>query len=255
MKALGLIGFGRFGQLLYRQLKDKIDIQIYDPGKLSEPISAPLPFSDLAEICKKQLIILAVPVSRIESVCREMKPHLSNHSIIMDVCAVKSYPLQMMAHIFSEEVQILGSHPLFGPDSVKKSMQGHLMIITPYRISDKNLKRIKNFWESFGIKIIDMSPDEQDRLMAWTLSMTHFLGRSLNGLPLPEKTIATRDYRNLIELMKKINRDTWELFEDMHRYNPYTVEMRKLLMESMEQMKEKLDKSQIQDKFINNQNK
>jgi prephenate dehydrogenase len=150
-----------------------------------------------------------------------------------------------MAHNFPDKVQIVGSHPLFGPDSVKESMQGHVMIITPYRISDNNLKQIKKFWEVFGIKIVEMTPDEQDRLMAWTLAMTHFIGRSLNGLPLPETTIATRDYRNLIDLMKKINRDTWELFEDMHRYNPYTVEMRKLLIESMEQMKEKLDNSQI----------
>ena len=171
----------------------------------------------------------------------------------MDVCAVKTYPLQVMAKHFSNEVQILGSHPLFGPDSVKESMHDHLMIITPYRISDKNLKQIKKFWKRFGIAIIEMTPDEQDRLMAWTLALTHFLGRSLNGLPLPETTVATRDYRNLIELMKKINRDTWELYEDMHRYNPYTVEMRNLLFESMVQMKEKLDKSQIEADFSDNQ--
>lgn len=159
----------------------------------------------------------------------------------------------MMAKHFSDKVQIIGSHPLFGPDSVKESMQDHLMIITPYRISDTNLNQIKNFWEGFGIQIIEMTPDQQDRLMAWTLALTHFLGRSLNGLPLPETTVATQDYRNLIELMKKINRDTWELYEDMHRYNPYTVEMRNLLLESMAQMKEKLDKSQNKEDFSENQ--
>jgi prephenate dehydrogenase len=253
MKTLGLIGFGRFGNLLYNQLKDALDIQIFDPIKVSEPTSGNLPFTHLAEICKNDLIILAVPVSKIESVCQEMKPHVPNDSIIMDVCAVKSYTLKVMSNCFSDKVKILGTHPLFGPDSVQESMRDHLMILTPYRISKNKLKQIKKFWESFGIKIIEMTPDEQDRLMAWTLAMTHFLGRSLNGLPLPETNIATQDYRNLINLMEKINQDTWELYEDMHRYNPYTVEMRTLLLESMQQMKEKLDKSQIQEKFPDNQ--
>jgi len=247
MNKLGLIGFGRFGYLLYEQLKTAVDIQVYDPEKMSEPSFAAVSFSSLEEICKTDLLILAIPVSQIEKVCMEIRPHISNQTVIMDVCAVKTYPSNILLKNFNSSVQILGSHPLFGPDSVKETMQDHLMIVTPYRISDTNLKRVKKFWGSFGIKIIDMTPDEQDRLMAWTLAMTHFIGRSLNGLPLPETTIATRDYRNLIELMRKINRDTWELFEDMHRYNPYTVEMRNLLFESMRQMKEKLDTSQIQE--------
>ncbi len=253
MKKLGLIGFGRFGRLLYDQLKTTVDVQVHDPEKMSDPAYASVPFADLENICKNELIILAIPVSQIEKVCRNMRSHLSSQSVIMDVCAVKTYPSNIMLKNFNSSVQILGSHPLFGPDSVKETMQGHLMIITPYRIGNNNLKRIKKFWEGFGIKIIDMTPDEQDRLMAWTLAMTHFLGRSLNGLPLPETTIATRDYRNLIELMRKINRDTWELFEDMHRYNPYTVEMRNLLLESMQQMKEKLDKLQGHEHFTDNQ--
>ena len=150
MKTLGLIGFGRFGQLLYQQLKGAIEIQIYDPVTMKKLTSKGLPFSQLKKVCKNELIILAVPVSQIESVCQEIKPHLKSQSIIMDVCAVKTYPLQVMAKHFSNEVQILGSHPLFGPDSVKESMHDHLMIITPYRISDKNLKQIKKFWKRFG---------------------------------------------------------------------------------------------------------
>jgi prephenate dehydrogenase len=247
MIKLGLIGFGRFGRLLYNQLKNSADIQVFDSNAMSDFKNESIPFTELPDVCKREYIILATPVSQLEQVCTDMKPHLSDRAVIMDVCAVKTYPSQIMKTVFNSSVQILGTHPLFGPDSVQESMQGHLMIISPYRISAKNLNWIKDFWQSFGIKLIEMTPDEQDRLMAWTLAMTHFLGRSLTDLPLPETTIATRDYRNLIELMRKINRDTWELFEDMHRFNPYTEDMRRRLLESMQHMKEKLDKLQMSD--------
>lgn len=242
MKTLGLIGFGRFGQLLYNQLHTAIPIQVYDPEKQADQNLSAIPFNNLEHVCKNDLVILAVPVSSIRSVCLEIAPYLSSQSLVMDVCAVKTYPLEVMAKHFPAGVQIVGSHPLFGPDSVKDSLQDHIMIVTPYQIQDDDLDQIKRFWEGFGIRIIEMTPDEQDRLMAWTLAMTHFIGRTLNGLPLPEPSVATRDYRNLIDLMRKINRDTWELFEDMHHYNPYTKEMRQKLFDSLQSLKQKLDK-------------
>ena len=247
MKKIGIIGFGRFGRLLHDQLKSLVNIQVHDPLKMNDASYASIPFFDLETICRNELIILAIPVSQLETVCNNMKPYISKNSVIMDVCAVKTFPSQIMLKSFRNPVQMLGTHPLFGPDSVKETMRDHLMIMTPYRINDNNLKRIKEFWQNFGINIIEMTADQQDRLMAWTLAMTHFLGRSLEGLPLPDTTIATRDYRNLINLMRKINRDTWELFEDMHHFNPYAKEMRKLLLESMQQMKDKLDKLKTSD--------
>jgi prephenate dehydrogenase len=245
MNGIGLIGFGRFGQLLFQQLKNSVDILIHDPEQQIKLSASEIPFASLSDVCRQELVILAVPVKAINKVTRDIAPLLSDKTIIMDVCAVKTYPLGILEKYLPADVSILGSHPLFGPDSVKENMQGHLMILCPGRIDPQNLQRVKNFWSGFGIELREMTPDEQDRLMAWTLAMTHFLGRSLKDLPLPDTTIATRDYQNLIHLMKKINRDTWDLFEDMHLYNPYTREMRQRLVESMQDLKMKLDRSQI----------
>jgi prephenate dehydrogenase len=241
MKKMGLIGFGRFGQVLFHQLHKILEISIYDPFKSEEKSMDNLSFSTLPEVCEKPYIILAVPVSALQDVTKKIAKYLNPKSIIMDVCAVKKYPIEVMEKNLPKDIEILGSHPLFGPDSVQNSLEGHLMIITPHRISASNLTEIKTFWQKLGIKILEMSPDEQDRLMAWTLALTHFLGRGLNGLPLPETVVSTRDYQNLLQLMRKINRDTWELFHDMHRYNPYTREMRKMLLKSMSDLKAELD--------------
>ena len=105
MKKIGLMGFGRFGRLLYDQLKTSVDIQVHDPEKAKDYANLAVPFVDIGEICKNELIILAIPVSQIEKVCDEIKPYLTEQSIIMDVCAVKTYPSRIMLKKFNSSFQ------------------------------------------------------------------------------------------------------------------------------------------------------
>ncbi|MEJ2635062.1 MAG: prephenate dehydrogenase/arogenate dehydrogenase family protein [Calditrichia bacterium] len=243
MITVGLIGFGRFGEVLFRHLGNRHTFKIYDPSKSENPNFRQIPFASLGDVCRCSLVIIAVPVSALKKVISEAAPLLPAGTIVMDVCAVKSYPLQIMEDQLPEDVHLLGTHPLFGPDSASRSLKGHRIIFTPLRIPAEQLEVARNFWSEPGVRIMEMSAVEHDRLMAWTLAMTHFLGRALHTLPLPQTNIATKDYQNLLRLVRKINRDTDELFEDMHRYNPFTREMRKMLVESMQDMKMHLDRN------------
>lgn len=241
MNAIGLIGFGRFGGVLYSQFKDRVDFRIYDPLKSAELAHTGIPFAPLPEVCRSGYVILAVPVSAIHNVAQRIAPLLPAGTVVMDVCAVKQYPMRVLEEHLAETVQIVGSHPLFGPDSVRNSLSGHLMLITPRRVSESDYRNVRQLWENRGVRLIEMDADEQDRLMAWTLALTHFLGRGLVRLPLPQTAIATKDYLGLIRLTEKINRDTPELFQDMHRYNPYTREMRERLLKAFSDLKDELD--------------
>lgn len=249
IKNIGIIGFGRFGQLLFRHIQKRIEIQVYDPFKSESSHHQNINFVDLPEVCNNQLILLSVPVSAMDAVTKKMAEYIPTARVVMDVGAVKQYPIEVMQKNLQPTTQILGSHPLFGPDSAYHSLKGHLMIMTPFRITELHFQQIKEFWKSFGIKIVEMTPEEQDKLMAWTLALTHFLGRGLNGLPLPDTVVSTKDFQNLLRLMKKINRDTWELFHDMHRYNPYTREMREMLLQSMTDLKQELDQIEFYKKM------
>jgi len=244
MKNVGLIGFGRFGNLLFNHLKQIVEFKIFDPIQESriQKSSKTIPFASLKEVLQQETIILAVPVSQIENVTKEIASELTSENLVVDVCAVKTYPINLFKKYFSREVNVLGTHPLFGPDSAAESLSGHKMIISPVHISPDRLSKFKKLWESLGVEIVQMSPEEHDRLMAWTLALTHFLGRGLSRLPLPQTSVSTRDYQNLLALIEKINRDTYELFQDIHRYNPYTKEMRTQLLESLKILKDELDK-------------
>jgi prephenate dehydrogenase len=243
MKNIGLIGFGRFGRLIYEQLKNQCTITVYEPSPLQRNEPGTPIFRSLSEACQNEFLILSVPVSDFSQVVSDISPLLKSDTLVMDVCAVKQYPLKIMKKNLKPGIEVVGTHPLFGPDSVRENLHGHVMIVTPGQISSRRLTDFKNFWKKLGITVIEMSPQEHDRLMAWTLALTHFLGRALKTLPLPDTAVSTRDYQNLFQLMEKINRDTWELFEDMHHYNPFTTEMRSQLLQAMTDLNTRLENS------------
>ncbi len=240
MKRIGLIGFGRFGKLLYKHLGDKLAFQIYDSQDNENKSKSDYPLTNLREVCKNSIIILAVPVFRIEQICREISSLIQPGTLIIDVCAVKIYPCDIMRNHLPKNSEILGSHPLFGPDSAPETLKGHKVVTCPVRIKPERLDKIRQFLEDCQLQTVEMTPEEHDWLMASSLALTHFLGRGLSELNLPDHRITTMDYQNLLHLMKKVNRDTRELFEDMHRFNPYTGEIREQLIQALVNLDQEL---------------
>ena len=54
--------------------------------------------------------------------------------------------------------------------------------------------------------------------------------------------IDTEGYKRLLHILGVVTHDTWQLFTDMHRYNPYARENRCAFMAAMAQLEEKLEK-------------
>ncbi len=241
MEALGIIGFGRFGQLLYQFLFRKYHVVLYDPHQQYRPEFENYPFGSLEEVCYNPLVIIATPISALDRLVRNIARWLKPETVVMDVCSVKNYPLNLLLNFLPEEVEIVGSHPLFGPESVKKSLKGHYVVLIPARISSRRYEQMKRFWKELGVRLVEMEAIEHDRIMAWTLALTHFLGRGLKRLELPGTRVATRDFRILSHLIDRVNRDTIQLFQDMHRFNPHTRKMRKAVLKQFRELDKALD--------------
>ncbi len=52
-----------------------------------------------------------------KEVLERIGPRLAPGSLVMDTCSVKALPVEWMEQTMPESVQILGNHPMFGPDS------------------------------------------------------------------------------------------------------------------------------------------
>ena len=85
------------------------------------------------------------------------------------------------------------------------------------------------FWRRFfrdqGIHIIEMFPDQHDRMAAQTQGVTHFLGRMLKEYGIRKTSMDTQGFCDLLDLVDQTCNDTWELYTDLQLYNPFTEDM------------------------------
>lgn len=234
---LGLIGFGRLGKLLASKLSQDFDCYIYDVEKQDELITSmgAIPAS-LEEISKIQTIISVVPISALKDLLKEISPLLKDDHLFIDVCSVKELPSIWMKEALPENVQILGTHPMFGPDSAKRTLVGSKIVLCPVRIEERSLKEISAYLETHGLKVIHATAKEHDQQIAQSLLLTHFLGRTMidfGSLPLE---IDTKGYRRLMKILETVENDTWQLFVDMNKYNPYAQGIRQRFLASMQKI-------------------
>lgn len=71
-----------------------------------------------------------------------------------------------------------------------------------------------------------MTPEEHDRLAAGSQGVAHFIGRLLQEFRFTKTEIDTLGSTKLHEIEQLTIRDSWQLFNDLQHYNPFTKSMR-----------------------------
>lgn len=238
---VGMIGFGRLGKLIAKNLAQDADLIIYDIEDYAREItSLGAKVGTLKDVCQCPIVIPFVPMSALEALLKEMAPLLKEDALVIDVCSVKSMPVKWMKEILPEHVQILGTHPMFGPDSARNTLFGCKIVLCPVRIKEETTREIRAYLETHGLKVIEATPEEHDQQIAHSLLLTHFIGRSLMEFEAKSLDIDTKGYRRLMKILETVENDSWQLFEDMNRYNPYAEETRREFINSLSTIDEKV---------------
>ena len=100
---------------------------------------------------------------------------------------------------------------------------------------------MRRYLQAKQLEVIETTPEDHDRQIAVSLSLTHFIGRSLSAFGAGALKIDTEGYRRLIYTLGVVEHDTWQLFEDMHRFNPFAQRTRTAFMEAMKDIDKRLD--------------
>ena len=232
---IGLIGYGRFGRLTVRHMSPDFKVVVHTRAadKDADINDAGGSLVSLEEACAQRIVILCVPISAMAATLERIAPLLAPKTIVADVCSVKEQPAQWMQSLLPDTVEILATHPMFGPDSAARSPAGHKIVLCPVRIAPHRYQRIKHWLEEKKLVVIETTPALHDQKIAVTLSLTHFIGRSLAKFGAGPLNIDTEGYRRLLHILEVVNNDSWQLFEDMHRYNPYARGKRQAFMDAM----------------------
>lgn len=239
---IGIIGFGRFGKLVAHYLSQDFAVYVYTRSdkddKISETGARPAP---LGTVCRQKIVIPCVPISTFTDNLKAIAPLLEPETIVIDVCSVKEYPVQWMQEELPESVSILATHPMFGPDSAAEALQDRKICLCPVRIPESKYRKIKEYLISRGLIVIEATPAEHDEQIATSLSLTHLIGRTLSECGAKPLDIDTEGYKRLIHILEVVERDTWQLFQDMHRYNPYAKQKRIEFMDKLQEINIRLE--------------
>jgi len=240
---IGIIGFGRFGKLLTKYLSEDFKVYIFNRSDKNEEIKKTngIPAS-LEEVCKKDVVIPCVPISQFEETLNEIKGLLKENSLIIDVCSVKEYPVEVMKKILPEKTQILATHPMFGPDSAAESLKDRKVVLCKVRIDDDKHEEIKEYLDKKDLIVIETTPEEHDKEIAKSLLLTHFIGRGLIDFGAADLDIDTEGHRRLISILDTVKNDTGQLFEDMNRYNKNSKKVREDFIKSLNKINRGLEK-------------
>lgn len=240
---IGLIGFGRLGKLLTKYLAQDFHVHVYDlnldPDTVRSLGAIPC---DLNEACAQPIVLPLVPMSAFEQLMLEISPLLEPGTLLVDACSVKQLPVEWMLKHLPQNIQILGSHPMFGPDSAAETVFGAKLVLTPVRVEQTLYRQITVYLNKHGIKLIETTPEEHDRQISRSLFLAHFLGRTLLDFGAKPLDIDTKGYRRLMKILLTVENDSIQLFEDMYRYNPYAEEARSQFLTSMQAVVGHLDK-------------
>ena len=215
MNKVSIIGFGRFGAMLHSLLSKGFEVDVYDKNPIDNSEVNEVSFE---EVLKNDTIFIAVPIRDFEDLVINISSKIQSGKTIIDVCSVKVFPKQVMIDNLPLETDIIATHPLFGPDSLKDS--GSVMTMEAVRDSSERYNFWKNYFESQNITIEEISAEEHDMMAARSQGLTHFVGRVIDDFGTNQTRIDTEGYKALHKLVSQTCNDTWDLFEDIQNYNP-----------------------------------
>ena len=237
MNRVSIIGFGRFGAMLHSLLSKGFEVDVFDKNLID---NSDVNEVSLEDALQNETIFIAVPIRDFENLVKDISKKISSGKTVIDVCSVKVFPKKVMLDNLSKETDIIATHPLFGPDSLKDS--GSVMTMESVRNTFGRYDFWKNYFESQNILIEEISAEEHDMMAARSQGLTHFVGRVIDDFGTNQTRIDTEGYKALHKLVNQTCNDTWELFEDIQNFNPFTEKMISELNESFEKISEIIDK-------------
>ena len=238
MDNIGIIGFGRFGKILADILSERFEISVYDELESSHEYKN-VSFNEIANF---EVIFLAVPIRRFKDLLLKLKDFKLHNATIIDVCSVKIYPVQLMEKYLPSNVDIIATHPMFGPDSYGPFRELK-MVMHPVRDNFARFEVLKSAFESKSITVVEMTPQEHDKSAAFSQGITHFVGRVLNEVGISSTKINTLGFNELLGVIEQTCNDSWDLFKDLQNYNPYTENMINKLGKSIQSVRSKIEDS------------
>lgn len=229
-----IIGTGRFGSFWGTQLNRFFPVLCFDENadRNREEISCGQ-WATLEECLACDYVFLTIPIRRIEDFLKKNAQLFRPGSVVIDCASVKMCVVEWFHQYLPQSVNFAASHPLFGPDSARYSLKNHVITLQPGRLPYVRYKVLVDlFSREMGLRVLNISAEEHDRMMAYNLSLIHHLGRTFHHMQISRLPLIMANLERMNHISRIAANDTEELFQDFYRFNPFAEKIRDDFLEN-----------------------
>ena len=196
-------------------------------------------WASLEDVCAKEILVLAVPVQNMQEVLEQVADCARLPEFVVDVASVKVKPMELMQRFLPKSIEIVGTHPMFGPQSGRDGISGLKVVLCSQGSS--RVDQLEVFLrERLSLRVMRMTPEAHDSEMAYVQGLTHWIAKALREIKLPDLDLSTPAYRYLVRIEEILREDSDALFRTIQAENPFAAEARKELMEKLREIEKSI---------------
>ena len=194
---VALIGIGLIGSSLARALRrDSPGTSIVACARRSETLATVrrLELADettddpAAAAAGADLVVIATPLSAYAEIGRRIGPALRPGAILTDVGSVKQAVIRDLQPHLPPGVHFVPAHPVAGTEhsgpeaGFAELFRGRWCILIELpETAPEVVTRIGRMWETFGMRVVTMSADHHDKVLAVTSHLPHLIAYTIVG--------------------------------------------------------------------------
>lgn len=209
----GTQGMGAFLARVFASGGYEVETMGLEGGASAEEVAA-----------RNDVVVVAVPIAATVDVIQKIAPHVRPGSCLVDITSIKKRPLEAMLAHAPEGVDVVGTHPMFGPHGVDFDRQ---KVVLCKGRGDAWFGRVKKLFETFGAETIEATAEEHDAQMALIQVLVHektmVLGSVLERLKADlgrSLAFASPIYRTELAMIGRMFSQRAELYADILTVNP-----------------------------------
>lgn len=255
LRILILGGTGETGSWFARYFKARgYDVSVWGPsGKVdvAQRLGVRFAIDMISEVERSDIVLVSVTIEKTVEIIRQVAPKMHPGTLLMDVTSIKSGPVRAMKTYAPKGVEVLGSHPMFGP--TMPSMRGQTIILTPVEgKTGRWLSIIRSMFEADGAHVELLDSEEHDQIMAVVQALTHFayigIGAALLALDFDverSRRFMSPVYEIMIDFVGRILDQNPELYASIQK-NPKASSVRQTFVAECMRLCERADSGDLE---------
>jgi prephenate dehydrogenase len=230
---IGIIGLGLIGGSFAKDLRSQINVTVFGADLSAEHCELAMSLGLVDEILsvdnlivKSDIIIIAVPVDKLEMLIPEVLSKLYDQQILIDVGSTKERICQVVKN-HPKRGRFVAAHPLAGTEysgpiaAIKGLFNGKKNLICDAHLTDSDaMYNAQKVFHSLGMENVLMDSADHDKHLAYVSHLSHvssfMLGMTVLDIEKDEKQIlnlAGTGFASTVRLAKS-NPKTWSAIFD-----------------------------------------